>query len=457
MTPPTTQPARSPRLLLFALLGGVGLWWGWRWYTEPRVPDIPLTEADPAVVEVVRKAQEEVRRQPRSAEAWGQLGMVLSANRLPESTPAAFAQAAALDPQDARWPYLHGLALTPFDPEGALPYLRRAAELCQSGKTHQAAAHLRLAEALLTNGHTEEAEGHFRRVLSLAPDHPSTHYGLGVLAQARGDLTAAKGHWSLSAGSPLTAQKASVQLAALHKRLGDEQTAALYAASARRAPADVPWPDPFLSASLARAVGRKTLEERYTALEKQGDLANASQVARELARDYPDALSYLTLGTALGQAGQFQESEWYLRKSLELEPKLGRAQYYLSLTLFAQGEAFKQQAGKADASREMFRESARWARQAAELNDGYAEAHFQFGLALTCLGEREGAIDAFRRAVRSHPELSEPHYWLGKALAEDGQTREALPHLESAARLAPDGDLRAAQALKELRGERKSP
>ena len=129
-TPPTAAPAGArprTRYLLLALLGGAVLLGAWWWHSRPAVPDLPLDGADPAVVAAVRRAQEEVRREPRSADAWGRLGMVLSANHLPEPAAGAFAQAAALAPQDERWPYLHGLALLPLDPTAALPFLRRAA------------------------------------------------------------------------------------------------------------------------------------------------------------------------------------------------------------------------------------------------------------------------------------------------------------------------------------------
>jgi tetratricopeptide (TPR) repeat protein len=438
------------------VLVGVGSWWGWRRFTRPEVPDIPLDGADPAIAAAVREAQEEVRQRPRSAEAWGRLGMVLCANQLQQWAGEPFAQAAAFAPRDERWPYLHGVAVGTADPEAALPYLRRAAELCNSGEAHQTAAHLRLAEALLANGHNEEAADHFQKALSLSADHVCAHYGLGVLALARGDLARSKEHLLHCASSPLTRQRASVQLAALCKRLKDDRGADTHAEAARQAPADTPWPDPFLSECQAFAVGRKTLEKGYTALEQKGDSAGALRAARQLARDYPDARSYLTLGIILGRVGQYEESEWYLRKSLELQPRVAQAQYYLSLALFAQGEALGRQAGKKAESEAKYRESVRWARQAVELNDRYAEAHFQIGLALSCLGERPGAIEAFRRAVRSRPELAEPHLWLGKALAEDGQTEEAVVHLENAVRLAPADDTRPRQALKEVRGKRKA-
>jgi tetratricopeptide (TPR) repeat protein len=443
------------RLLLAVLVLLVALGGGWYWYSRPQLPDIPLAGVDPAIAAAIEEAQTEVRRQPRSADAWGKLGMVLLGNQFHERAAHPFAQAAALAPEDEQWPYLHGLALTPFDPPAALPHLRRAAELGTGRGERQAALHLRLAEVLLANGLHDEAEKHLRQVLVLVPDHPCAHYGLGVVAQTQGDLPRSKEHLIRCADSPLTRQRAGVQLAALCQRLGDEAAAAKYSAAALEAGPELPWSDPYLAEAQRLAVGRKILLDAFAALGAKGDWPAAAQVARRLVRDYADAASYLNLGIALGRTGEYEESESCLRKCLELQPGIGQAQYYLSLALFAQGEGLGRLPGKQAESAAKFRASIEWARRAIALNDRHAEAHFQLGLALTCVDDSKGAIEAFRRAVEVRPEMAEPHLWLGKALAEAGQTAEATVHLENAARHAAAGDTRARQALEDIRNKRK--
>ncbi len=61
------------------------------------------------------------------------------------------------------------------------------------------------------------------------------------------------------------------------------------------------------------------------------------------------------------------------------------------------------------------------------------------GLALGRLGQRAEAEAALRQAVRCNPEFPEPHFQLGKMLAEDGGGPEARSCLEQAVRLAPTG------------------
>src|SRR5947209_3700073 len=95
-------------LVLAALIGLAG-GYGWRWYTTPRPPAIPLNGASKEMTEAVEEALQAVRRQPRSGRTWGVLGMVLTANGFNQQAIECLAQAERLDPQEPRWPYAHGV------------------------------------------------------------------------------------------------------------------------------------------------------------------------------------------------------------------------------------------------------------------------------------------------------------------------------------------------------------
>src|SRR5438067_1558556 len=77
--------AAAAGLLLLAALG-VGGWFAWRGFTAPppapAPPDIPLDGVDAEAAELVRAALDKVRRDPRSAAAWGELGETLHYNDL---------------------------------------------------------------------------------------------------------------------------------------------------------------------------------------------------------------------------------------------------------------------------------------------------------------------------------------------------------------------------------------
>jgi tetratricopeptide (TPR) repeat protein len=446
------SPGRRRRALvvLAVFLAGAGLFWGWRWYTQPALLELHLDGADPEVAVAIRRAQETVRTNRRSASAWGELGMVLMANKFEEESTVPFARAEALDPADPRWPYLRGVALLGRDPDQALPCLRRAAAV--SLDTRQlAACRLRLAETLAANGHEEEAEAQFRQVPAGSLS-PCVEYGLGVLAAGRGDLPGSRVRLTRCADNPLTRQKAAAQLAVLSRRLGEEEAAAGQEKRAAQLPADPSWPDPFLLECLTLVAGKEKRLREVNSLEQQGQVSEMLEVLRGVARDYPDASSFLTLGISLGRAGRFQESEEQLRRCLEREPRLVRALYYLSLALFAQGEALRQQPGRQADATAKFEEAAQQARRATELDPRHGEAWFQLGLTLWSLGRRAEALAAFRQAVATRPQLAEAHLWLGKVLAEEGKKDEAVLHLRDAVRYAAPDDPRPRQALEQILG-----
>src|SRR5580692_436570 len=98
---------RKPLILtgIITILGA-GAWFGWRWYSTPSLPDIPLTGADKPVVDAIEEAKKEVRHQPRSGATWGKLAKVLAVNGYRVPAIQCFAQAARLDRNNPCWPYL---------------------------------------------------------------------------------------------------------------------------------------------------------------------------------------------------------------------------------------------------------------------------------------------------------------------------------------------------------------
>jgi len=428
---------------------GAASWWGWRWYMDPRLPDLQLEAADIQVVAAVRWAEDAVREHPRSTDAWGNLGMVLLANKLEGESVLPLSRAESLDPANPRWPYLQGIALVGQDPDQALPCFRRAVAACKSSDSaRQGAARLRLAETLAANGHAEDARTHFEQV-SEGPLTPCVDYGLGALAVGDDDLKSAKSHFLRAAESPLTRQKACVQLAALSRHLEEDEEATKYGEQAAQLPTDPSWPDAFLQECLEQLVGKESRIQHANTLEQQGQVDAALEVLRKVADDYPDAQSFLSLGVVLGRRGHYQESEAWLRRSLELEPELLRAHYYLSLALFAQGDLLIRQ-GKAAEAKARLDEAGQWAQRATKLSPRYGEAHFQLGLTLYALQRRSDAIAAFRQAVATRPELVDSHLWLGRVLAEEGERDEAEQHLRDAVRYAPPNDPRPQQLLSKL-------
>jgi tetratricopeptide (TPR) repeat protein len=460
-TPSAARPAvRSygRGLLMLAAVGiGAALltllgWRAWLWWTAPVPPEVNLTEDDPRLRRAVDTARDAIVAQPRSAEAWGTLGSLLVANGYDREAGPCFAQAERLNPEDRRWPYLWAAGLLRTDWDAALPHLRRAAEL-SAGRDdeYSTAARLQLAEALLTLGRLDEAEPLFHEALAKEPGNPRANLGLGQLALARDDLNNALVHLTRSALSPFAAKRSCAQIAAIHRRRGEEEAAVEFVRRAERLPQDRSWDDPFLKDCMRQAVGRQALSGQAERMERSGRLPDAAALLRDLVETYPnDNHLAVKLGIVLVEMGEFAEGERVLRGAIARAPEF-QARYFLSVAVYHQAERQEEVLGQPAAGR--FEEAADFARKAIALQPDHAFAHLYLGLALQHLGRRAEAIDALRDAVSCSPESSDPHLHLGEVLAEDGQKEAALAELGRAAELAGD-DPRPRQALARLRGDK---
>ena len=432
-------------------LGAAGVWWFLgRSPAPPAPPEAKGDRLDPGVVSAVQVVRQRVLKDPRSAQAWGDLGEVFLANELEDESLPCFAEAERLDASNPRWPYYQaGPLLNRGELETAVPILSRAAERCPftpgekgEGGDEAAAIRLRLAETLLTLGRQDEAETQIQSVLDRRPDDPRALFDLALLAVSREQWEAARADLLRCLGNPFTQQKARVQLAAVCGRLNDVADADAYRVQADHLPKDADWLDPFVAEYLSHWSVNK--RDRYRVVEQYeaaGRFANALGVLRPMAAESPDdSLVHLTLGQCLAQMGDYGAAEIAFRRALALAPGKVQAQYYLGLNLFKEGE---QLAGRGDADRaraeRLFQEAASLARQALTTKPDYGYAYMVLGLSQKGRGRRSEALSALRQAVQCNPEVAEFHLYFGELLSDDGQAAEARSQLEEALRLAPPG------------------
>src|SRR5262245_53003243 len=97
----------NPRSSIFAFAGvllavavlALGIVWFVRARTAaPSPPQLDLHDVEPGLAEAVKTARRGVEQAPRSAAAWGHLGMVLRAHDFNVEANRCFAQAEKLDP-----------------------------------------------------------------------------------------------------------------------------------------------------------------------------------------------------------------------------------------------------------------------------------------------------------------------------------------------------------------------
>ena len=423
----TVKPRRSRRLaigigLVLALLGAAGGFAVWRWGVAPPPvpPEVDWAGVDGAVKSVIQSARAEVNRAPRSADAWGRLGMALAAHGFHTESVPCFVEAERLNPAEPRWPYFQGVALQLSDPEGAIPHLRRAVELCTSGCN---GPRLRLADLLAAQGRSREAEDLYLQVLAHDPQNPLAHLGLGRLAYKRNDWPDSLTRLDRAAGSPLTQKRAHTLLAEVYQRRGEAGAAERERRLEDDLPPDPDAPDSLLDELEQMQVGKQARLIRAARLLQQDQAGEAVVLLQELVRDYPDSASaWFGLGRALVQLQRYRAAVHALREAALRDPARSEIQFYLGVAHFQQG---------------LTGPAAAFFQRAVQLRPEDAVAQYNLGQCLKTQGDRPGAIAAVREAVRYKPHYAQAHAALGELLALEGQKETALEHLRLAVDLDP--------------------
>lgn len=406
--------------LIVGLVGGaVGVWWGVR-NAPARPPDLDLSQAEPAVQRTITRYLDEVRRHPRSGTAWGQLGSVLYAYRLPGPGMVVLAEAERWQPNNARWPYLQGLLVGVKDPAAALPFYRRAVGICGN---EPPAPRLRLARVLAELGRWPEAEQELATLREAHPDLPHALFLAAQAARQRGDLSGAVELARRAAAYEVVARPALNLLAALLARQGDAAAAAQAAERATTAPGNELIVDRYDQEALALREDPRSWSEQVHPLMARGRLEAAAAVVARMTGEYPE---YADGWLAAGRLAYLQKdavtAERLLRRHLELERDSVQGWFQLGMALLAQ---------------QRNAEAAAVFEKAVTLKPDLSPAWHNRGLALGRLGRREEAMAAFRECLRLSPEHVDTYLLWADLHLQLRQSNEALDLLARAALLAP--------------------
>lgn len=159
----------------------------------PDVDDIPSTDLnviDPLVAEALAGAKAQIVDQPRSATAWGELGMVFDAHGFRPEAESCYLTAAELNGEDYRWPYLYAQLLVVDNPIGAIDAFRQAHAINPADPT----VSLRAGDALLEAGRLASVRSQFQATLSHPQASPYGHFGIARLDLLEQRLDQASDH-----------------------------------------------------------------------------------------------------------------------------------------------------------------------------------------------------------------------------------------------------------------------
>jgi tetratricopeptide (TPR) repeat protein len=430
--------------LALALVGLIGVagWYGWRRYTTPPVPTIALAGVSKEKVKKIEGALEAVHRDQRSGKAWGQLGLTLLANGFQNESRQCFANAERFDPTEPRWPYFQGTVALVYGHQEGFPKLRKALELAHTPWQRKAVL-FALIRALVEVAEFDEAEQRTQELRSLENGGPEIDYALGIIAAGRNDRARARTYLEHLTEHPSARKRVCALLAGL---IDDEQSAREYKRRAQELPNDRPWPDSFESEVPPYSVIEPQPLAPYFELRAQGRQDEAIAMLQEIVQRSPDDVSCNTLGFDLFAANRFEESARAFRQAIGFKRQNAKSHLFLGAALLQMGEA-RLRDNDTQKAMDLFREVIVVEDESLRLQNDLADAHLTRARALKHLGRADEAIASFRQAVLVGPEYAEMHQALGEALAETGQIREGLEHLEDAVKIAKPGDKRPQEAL----------
>ncbi len=420
VAPPVSHRRRRFGLgaALLVALAAVGLaWYARRPAPPPEPPAVDLAGADDEVVHAVEDAQQEVRKTPRSARAWGDLGMVLAVHSYRVPALAALAEAERLDPTNPRWPYFAGLTLQPDSPARAIPKFRRALEL-----SNEPAVAIHLAQVLLEMGSLDEAEALFQQAERADPADARAALGLAQVAHARGKTTACLEYARRAGNDPATRKAAHSLLAETYAQLpGRETDVERERQIVAGLPEDGLGPDPYFQEALEHRVGMQARIDRANALLAAGHGREALDQFQQALAMYPNSdWVWLAFGVALSQRRDYPAAEQAFRKAIALGPNRFESRYQLGYALY-------QQRGR---RRDALDEAVKSFREGLRLFPTQPQAHLALGWCLEEQGNWSDAAATYRQALACRPDFPEAHRALAKLMTAVGEQAAAAGTLQ---------------------------
>jgi tetratricopeptide (TPR) repeat protein len=392
----------------------------------PPLPVVDTTGFDPVIAAVIAQAGDAVQKAPRSAEARGQMGMVLLAHEVRAAARDCFSQASSLAPREPRWQYFLGLAQLVDNPMAAVTNLDQAVRLFPETEF---LPHLKLADALLSLGRLEEAEAHYRPVWQRDPNSARARLGLGKIASARDRFAEAADFLAGATQDPSTRKAAHRLLLTVNQRLGRTNQTEELSRALDALPPDQPVTDPFLAEVQRLKTGETAWLDLGDEWIKTGRIAEATQLLEKTVQTYPNSdRALFFLGRARLRLGDLAGAEAALTRAVALAPASVEAQMQLGVARLSRGRA---------------REALPCFRAAIQAKPNLAAAWFNLGF---CLGgeanHRAESIAAFREAIRLKPDLLEAYLGLAVVLRAQGQNQVAAQELRRALAFQPEESLR---------------
>lgn len=404
----------SAALALMVLLAGFAAAPQTRIPSSAPLPVLEVAQLPGEAGDAIRRAYEAVRSRPEDPELVGRVALLQHAWEQWDAAADAYRAARKLAPDDRRWWYLAGLLETARGRHrDALPLLQRAAAL----EPGNAAGRLRVAEALLEIGDLAGSEQLFLDLARSPSTAPAAEYGLGRVAQHRGDQPLAIAHLEKAIEVFPNFGAAHYALALAYRRLGRTVEAA--DALHRQQKCLACWPaidDPVAAVVAAVRDDAAANLKRGITFAAAGQNEAAVAAHEQALRQTPTlAQARVNLITLYGRVSKSAEAEAHYRQAVAAGANVAEAHANYAQVLLAERRAS---------------EAIPIFRQALDANPADASARNGLGLALEITGEVERAAQEYRQAVTAAPLLRAARFNYGRVLVALGRLGESATEFE---------------------------
>jgi superkiller protein 3 len=401
-----------------AIILALSLWTSTAGAQRQRVPALPeLTISDlPAEVrEQVREAYDAARQNPQMAAASGKLGMLLDLYNRPDQAVTCYQRAHQLDPNSFKWLYYLGSLQARQGHHGeAVEALRAALKL----KAEYLPARLKLAESLFNSGDLNASRQIYSAIVREYPSDAEAYYGLGRIALAHGEPSAAGQSFSKACELFPPYGTAHYELAQIDRKLGKigeyDRQLALYVKNRTLVP---PVEDPLRDELRGLDRSAASLLERGIQLEQAGRLQDAIAAHERALQLDPDLMqAHVNLIILYGRSGNFQKAEEHYQAALKLNPdKYPDAYYNYGVLMLKEGKLDQAQAAFANA---------------LKINPLYASAHNDLGYLLERQGKLEQAAAEYQKAVEEQPNFRKARFNLARILVNQQHYSDGIAQLQ---------------------------
>jgi tetratricopeptide (TPR) repeat protein len=436
---------------------------------SPSVPEPDRPNMEPQVAAKIQEHRQAATQHPDSPEIWGKLGIVFHAHGFFRQAYQCYEQAAHLEPQEFRWPYLMAHIIKDSEREKALALTERAFELMP----YYAPVNVLFGELLEKEEQVEPALEQYQEAVANDSRCAPAEAGLGRLYLIQGNLEASLRHLLNAVRLNPDARQIRSSLVMVYRRMGDVEKARQEARLAAGLKGEMSLNDPVYHEISQEDVSSVALLVRANQREKAGDLDEAEAGYRQLLEIRPtDPNIHERLGVTLARQKKFPEAKEHFLRALEIKPENAPVLYELGTLLSLEGryeeavEKYRRSLelspdhvltlinlGSILAFQGQLEEAASTFERALEVDAGSFNAHRELAKVRAKQGKIEEAISHFQAALESRPDAGEIHLLLALALADAGELADAWNHLEEARRLGQNIPEELVKALKERLGK----